>query len=109
MEESGARLFSTLSMKPRFGPLDHHTGFTVFLPQSTVQLCGYSLELRRIMAFTQRYSLCWSFNSRNLDVVARSMSKISRIPSTHFPSSLQEFIWALKERRALDSHQETTS
>lgn len=57
------------------------------------------------MALTQRYSLCWSFNSRNLEVVARSMSKISRIPSTHFPSSLQKSIWKFKEHRASGSHQ----
>lgn len=48
----------------------------------------YSLELRRIIALTHRYSLCCSFISRNLEVMARSISKISKIPSTHFPSSL---------------------
>lgn len=48
----------------------------------------YSLELRRIIALTHRYSLCCSFSSRNLEVMARSISKISKIPSTHFPSSL---------------------
>lgn len=48
-----------------------------------------SLELRRIMAFRQTYSSLWSFSSRNREVAASSMSKISMMPSTHWPSSLQ--------------------
>ena len=58
----------------------------------------YSLELRRIIALTHRYSLCCSFSSRNLEVMARSISKISKIPSTHFPSSLWKHIEKVTEK-----------
>lgn len=38
----------------------------------------------------QTYSSFWSFSSLNLEEPARSMSKISMIPSTQLPSSLRE-------------------
>lgn len=59
----------------------------------------YSLELRRIIALTHRYSLCCSFSSRNLEVMARSISKISKIPSTHFPSSLWKHLKCYQKSR----------
>lgn len=63
----------------------------------------YSLELRRIIALTHRYSLCCSFSSRNLEVMARSISKISKIPSTHFPSSLWKHIQHITKKAELRS------
>lgn len=58
-------------------------------PQGGAGLQRHSLELSRIMAFRQTYSSRCSFSSRNREVAASSMSKISMMPSTHCPSSLQ--------------------
>ena len=50
----------------------------------------HSLELRRIMAFRHTYSSLCRLSSLKRDVADSSMSKISMMPSTQFPSSLGE-------------------
>lgn len=62
------------------------------------------LELRRIMALRHTYSSRCNFSSLNLDVAARSISKISTNPCTQLLSSLPKQNGMDKSRKLTSPH-----